>query len=68
MILAGLLHFGAALTDLEARVAFADDVQTSTTADNFAIFAAVLEGTDGAYDLHNEPLTGSKWFFQSLSS
>lgn len=49
---ASLLHLGAALADLELRVAFANDVNSAAAADDLAIGVAVLQRTDAADNFH----------------
>lgn len=54
----GLFHFGAALADLETRVAFADHVDSATPFDDLAIGVAVFQCAYAANNFHRIDLAG----------
>ena len=51
----GLLAFGSTLTDLEAGIALANDVQTTATANYLAIRMTKLQRADRRNYLHDSP-------------
>ncbi len=49
---AALLGLGAALTDLEFWIGFANHVDSATTANNLTIRVAILERPNATYNFH----------------
>jgi hypothetical protein len=55
---AGLLDLGATLTDLEFRIALANDVDASASFYNLAIRMAILQSANTTYNFHRIDLVG----------
>jgi hypothetical protein len=53
-----LFHFGAALADLETRIALTDHVDSATPFDDLAIGVAVFQCANAADNFHRIDLAG----------